>query len=291
MRTIIGHETIREQLTRIAKMLQAPQSFLLAGPQHVGKSLVAEWFARELMGVSGETVDPIDLLRVRPEVVETTKQYREKAIPVDTIRELKHFLSRSPSVGKRRVVIIDKAEKLSTEAANALLKILEEPPEASILILVTSEPEHLPATILSRLFLVSFRPLSSEVLRRAFPEAHDLPQFFFDLGLPGVIVETLEASDTFQTKKEWLRSLFQISKLSLQTRIHLAESLAKHESTAKDLLEIWSLGLMFQARERVATEAGGRYALVAEVLMTLRQLVQGEGALRSMLERLLLRFP
>jgi DNA polymerase-3 subunit delta' len=291
MRTIIGHETIREQLARIAKMPQAPQSFLLAGPQHVGKRMVALWFARELMGVAEDIADPLDLLKIAPEVVETTKQSREKTIPVEVIRELKHFLSRSPSIGKRRVVMIDKAEKLSTEAANALLKILEEPPHSSVLILITSEPEHLPATILSRLFPVSFRPLSSEVLRKAFPEARDLPQFFFDLGLPGVIVETLEASETFQVKKEWLRSLFQISKLPLSARIQLAETLAKNESTAKDLLEIWSLGLMFQARERVAAEASGRYTLVAEVLITVRQLVQGEGAFRSALERLLLRFP
>lgn len=289
MPTIIGHDEIRRELGRIASLSDAPQSYLFSGPRHVGKRLVAEWFAHELIGPAANAF--YDLQIIEPEIVATTKQERERAIAVETIRDMKQFLALSPSVGKRRVAIIDRAEKLGLGAANALLKVLEEPPEKSTLILVTAEPAALLPTVRSRLFPLAFRPLPPALLREAFPEAATLPQFFFDLGLPGILARSLHSPETFAEEKELLRQLFQISKLPLRTRSILAETLAQDETRARDLLEVWSLGLAFQSRDRASREQRARCLLIDEILVALSSLTRGEGAFRSLIERLLFRFP
>ncbi len=285
---IIGHAEIRAILGRLARLKEPPQSYLFAGPRHVGKRSVAEAFAWELIGeVPGYDGD---LLVIEPEIITTEKKERERPIPIEAIREMKRFLSLSPAAGRRRVAIIDQAEKLHPSAANALLKVLEEPPSASALILVTAEPGGLLPTLRSRLFPVAFRPVAPEELRQAVPEAAEVPQFFFDLGLPGIIVDAGRSRADFAEKKELLRQLFQISKLPLRERMALAETLARNEQLAQNMLEIWILGLTFQARNREA-EARARYALIETTLTTFRQLVRGEGAARLALEKLFLAFP
>lgn len=285
MQTCIGHEVLQSELERLAGLPEMPQSFLFCGPRHVGKRLVAEWFAQRLIDATHHGDFSQNLLIVEPSEAISAKRTREQFIPVDTIREAQKFLSLSPVAGKRRVLIVDGAEKLSTGAANALLKILEEPPEKSLLILITAEPGSLLPTILSRLVSMHFHPVSGKVVQKYVVGAQDLPQFFFDLGLPGVVVEAVRSPEQFSVKKEILRSLFQLSKLSLYDRMTLAETLAKDERVARDLLEIWCIGLVFQVRRK----SGGistHYVFLEQVLATLKVLHRGEGSLRSLLEKL-----
>jgi len=81
---------------------------------------------------------------------------------VDNIRELRDSVKYPPAVGKRRVFIIDEVHMLSTGAFNALLKTLEEPPSHVMFILATTEPQKLPATILSRCMRMDFRRVSED---------------------------------------------------------------------------------------------------------------------------------
>lgn len=83
---------------------------------------------------------------------------------VDNIRELRESVKYPPAVGKKKVYIIDEVHMLSTGAANALLKTLEEPPENVMFILATTDPQKLPATILSRCMKLDFRRVSEEIL-------------------------------------------------------------------------------------------------------------------------------
>lgn len=287
---IIGHALPRAQLSHVTSLQAGPQCFLFSGPRHVGKRLVAEWFANQLIGAGESTVMP-DLLVIEPEVVATAKHVKTKPITIDTVREVRHFLSRTPLSGHKRVVIVDQAETLGVGAANALLKILEEPPRDSVLILITAERERLLSTLLSRLFPVTFRPLSPMLLREAFPEASALPQFFFDLGLPGIIVRALSHADLFETDKTRLRDLFQLSRLSLRDRLALAEELALDEESTLRLLELWYIGLSFQARAQAPTVATGRYAVLTMLTQTLADLAESRGSSRSLLERLFLSIP
>ena len=83
---------------------------------------------------------------------------------VDNIRELRESVKYPPSVGRKKVYIIDEVHMLTTGAFNALLKTLEEPPEDVVFILATTNPEKVPQTVLSRCMRLDFRRVSTEVL-------------------------------------------------------------------------------------------------------------------------------
>jgi DNA polymerase-3 subunit delta' len=94
-----------------------------------------------------------------------------QVIPVDEVRKLKSFLALSSGAEGRRVVIVDSADDLNSNAANALLKSLEEPPGRTIFLLVTSSPGRLLTTIRSRCRVVSMPALSDGDLKRAAVQA------------------------------------------------------------------------------------------------------------------------
>ncbi|WP_420477694.1 DNA polymerase III subunit delta' [Brevundimonas sp. FT23028] len=147
-------------------------AWLLCGVEGSGKSTFAYRAARRLLGAAPDPSrgplgsaphDPIsrqiaaqshpDLL-VLERLVEGGKT--RKSISVDQARDLPEFFSKSPSQARYRVAIIDAADDLNLNAANALLKVLEEPPERGVLFLVTHAPGRLLATIRSRCRRLAF---------------------------------------------------------------------------------------------------------------------------------------
>jgi DNA polymerase-3 subunit delta' len=147
-------------------------AWLLCGVEGSGKASFAYRAARRLLGAAPDPsrgplgaapYDPVsqlvsaqshpDLL-VMERLVEGGKQ--KKTISVDQARDLPGFFAKSPSQAQYRVAIIDAADDLNVNAANALLKILEEPPERGVLLLVTHAPGRLLATIRSRCRRLSF---------------------------------------------------------------------------------------------------------------------------------------
>jgi DNA polymerase-3 subunit delta' len=89
------------------------------------------------------------------------------SIPVEEVRRLKSFLAHAAGPGAWRVVIVDQADELNVNAANALLKSLEEPPARALFLLISSEPGRLLTTIRSRCRRLELQPLESDALRRA----------------------------------------------------------------------------------------------------------------------------
>jgi DNA polymerase-3 subunit delta' len=155
-------------------------AWLLCGPEGVGKATFAYRAARRLLGAAPDATrgplgarpdDPVsrlisaqahpDLL-VLERLVENGKV--KKSISVDQARDLPEFFSKSPSQAKARVAIIDAADDLNINAANALLKVLEEPPQNGVLLMVTHAPGRLLATIRSRCRRLVFPVWSEEAL-------------------------------------------------------------------------------------------------------------------------------
>ena len=155
-------------------------AWLLAGVEGSGKATFAYRAARRLLGavpdpsrgpLGARPDDPVsklisaqshpDLL-VMERLVEGGKT--KKSISVDQARDLPEFFSKSPSQAQYRVAIIDAADDLNINAANALLKILEEPPQRGVLLLVTHAPGRLLATIRSRCRRLTFPIWSTEAI-------------------------------------------------------------------------------------------------------------------------------
>jgi hypothetical protein len=287
---IIGHERERQDLRRIAESDIVPQSYLFFGPRHVGKSLVAREFAALLMDPRGtvpifETAS--DFLMIAPEEIEHSGKRQRLAIPVEAVRDAGVFLSRYPSVSKRRVLIINEAEFLTQAAENALLKLIEEPNSTSVIILITHQPGRLLPTVVSRLVPVAFRPVPAALLQQTLGRGvGNTPDFFLTLGQPGIVMGSAGESETFSTKKEILRDLFRLSRLSWRDRIVLAERLSYDEASLKDILEIWLVGLQNRNHESSQQTSRAYFFFLEKILTALGRLDRKEGTPRLILEQM-----
>ena len=160
----------QQQWTLFSNMMQAnslPHALMLSGTEGIGKHEFARSLAAGII-CSSPTPDGMacgeckhcSLLQAQtfPDYVQLAPEDDNKAISVDDIRELIAKLHLTRHFDAYKVALIECAEKMNTNAANALLKTLEEPPEKTIIILVSSQPLSLPATIRSRCQLVNFYP-------------------------------------------------------------------------------------------------------------------------------------
>jgi DNA polymerase III subunit delta' len=150
--------TCRQLLGRLASG-RMPHALLLTGPEGIGKLALAEALARAAMctepGSGGGACGHCQSCRLHaadthPDMTRLTIPEDKTQILVDQIRELAETMGLSRSMGAHRVAILWPADAMNPNAANSLLKTLEEPPARSLLILVTAEPSRLPATIRSR---------------------------------------------------------------------------------------------------------------------------------------------
>ncbi len=189
---IVGHKEIRTRLRQAVKNGQVASAYLFAGPEGVGKKLVALEFARALQA----------------DVRIISKEEKTNAIKIEQVRELQAEIMLRPLVAKYKVFIIDNAHILTKDAANCLLKTLEEPPGDSVLVLVSANPAALLPTILSRCQRINFLPLTAEEMAGLLPNRDGLDKeqlsflATFAQGSMGLAEHYLQA-DIFAKKKEW----------------------------------------------------------------------------------------
>ncbi|HTM25663.1 MAG TPA: DNA polymerase III subunit delta' [Vicinamibacterales bacterium] len=198
-RSIVGHRSLLELLGRSVERGTLPPSLVFAGPEGVGKRLAAVSLAQALncerpvdlrpdirAGVGGApTVSAAsdacgecaacrriargvhaDVLLVEPG--------DSGSIRIDQIRDAIDRSAYRPFEGRRRVVMIDEADALVGEAQNALLKTLEEPPSASVFVLITARPDLLLPTVRSRCHQLRFGPLSPADVAEVLIRDHDV---------------------------------------------------------------------------------------------------------------------
>ncbi|HEU4798532.1 MAG TPA: DNA polymerase III subunit gamma/tau, partial [bacterium] len=164
---IIGQERVTRTLQNAIRTNRVVHAYLFAGHRGTGKTTTARILAKALNCVQGPTPTPDNTC---PNCEAIGGGYSVDVIEIDAasnrgieeIRELRDRIRLTPTEGRYKVYIIDEAHMLTTEAANALLKTLEEPPAHAVLVLVTTEPHRLPPTILSRCQRFDFRRVSQK---------------------------------------------------------------------------------------------------------------------------------
>jgi len=164
---IIGQEKAIDFLRRVAANDKIASAYLFAGIQGIGKTTTAMAFALLLNCTEPENEDGCgkctSCLRIidgnHPDIILVGLDEEKTAIGINQIREINRQLAFAPVLASYRVIIIDPAEKMTVEAANAFLKSLEEPPPGTVFILTVRDPKELLPTIVSRCQRVPFKPL------------------------------------------------------------------------------------------------------------------------------------
>lgn len=298
---ILGHEEIRRELTSDLSSGNVSHAYLFAGPRNLGKMMLARQFAFQLLSAGADATmvehirhdcenlnhpdlfvldqlwiaEQCDDWSVIAQTSNAPQQEREKrksktdTISIEDIRALQVRLQETAG-GRYRCCIIRSAERLQAEAANALLKILEEPPAPLVFIFTTQALSSLLATVVSRMRVLRFHPLGH---RELLPLLEGVPeedrQFILHLaqGAPGIVhqlkgdPELLRMHRLVHTKaiSFWRTK-------SLKERLQILEPLTERGEEAEQLL--LHLALALREHGPVSREFVGALSVLTSGLRT-----------------------
>ncbi len=184
---LFGHAEAEHFLAQSYRSGKGHHAILIEGPEGIGKATLAFRFANHVLSHPEPTLAPEELADPDPKsivsrqiasgashnLLHLTRPTDEKtgkvkgAITVDEVRRAGKFFSQTSGTGNWRIVIVDPADDLNRNAANAILKILEEPPKRSLFLVLTHAPGKLLPTIRSRCLPLHLKPLAPDALRHA----------------------------------------------------------------------------------------------------------------------------
>jgi DNA polymerase-3 subunit delta' len=291
-RDVVGHRRLVDLLSRAVARDTLPPSLVLAGPDGVGKRRVALAVAQALNCLAPRTGKDFDSCGTCPACTRIARGVHPDvlivepgdsgSIKVDQVRDVIDRAMYRPFDGKRRVVIIDDADALVPSAQNALLKTLEEPTPSSVFMLVTSRPDLLLPTVLSRCPRLRFRALDDaevvgvlKTMGKNEAEARAAA-----VSADGSISRALEASTgELVEARDVARRVLKLAAASTDPRQRLEGS--------KDLLENTGKGSA-EDRSQVAAHLRAMASLVrdVEVLSTRADVALANEDVRSEIERL-----
>lgn len=169
---LVGQEHVAKTLKNAIEMNRLANAYLFSGPRGIGKTTVARILAKAINCEKGPTPTPCNQCTYCSEIIDGRSLEVQEIDGasnrgIDEIRNLRDGLRYAPAPGKYKIYIIDEVHMLTTEAFNALLKTLEEPPRNVLFIFATTEPNKVLATILSRCQRFEFRRMSSaDIIRQ-----------------------------------------------------------------------------------------------------------------------------
>lgn len=286
---LFGHEAVEEGLLADFNTGRMPHAIILAGLPGIGKETLAYRLARFLLtqgdqqaGLFGEPEKPTSLY-VAPDhavfrrvasgghadLLTIQREYDEKKgrmqteIPVETVRRINAFVRKTAAENGWRAIIVNQAEDLNRNSQNALLKILEEPPQKTVLILTTSQPGGFLPTIRSRCRMIHMNPL---------PESVSIP--LLDKFCPGLSAEQksglsrlaegslgkailLHQNNGLELYKSLLALVSTLPDLNLEAVHAFAEKHTKEEvfGSVRDILTSWAGRLArLEARGQAITD-------------------------------------
>lgn len=255
---IIGHATVVRFLQHAVTNQRVAPAMLFLGPVSIGKSTMAVRLAQSLLcqkvsgsgfcgtcpsclAVAGQTHPDVDIVATED----------GKALGIDAIRSALHTMHLTPSMGKHRFSIIPQAEKLTTEAANALLKMLEEPPASSVVVLCSTSERAVPATVRSRCQTLYFSSVSTSTVVDALvetgvPQQRALALARRSCGCPGIALA--HTTDVTDAETEAMRTLSEsLLHTPWQRALTARNSIPRQRDGARQqceaLLRLWTMGI------------------------------------------------
>ncbi|MDH4208931.1 MAG: DNA polymerase III subunit delta' [Anaerolineae bacterium] len=258
---IAGHDWVVNVLRASLATGKVSHAYLFSGPPGIGKRTLAVSLAQAVncLGEDGpcNECEPCRRIRegIHPDVHLVTLHYQallreedddeQKELRIDTIRSISQQAGLKPFEGKYKVFIIPDAELMTMQAANSLLKTLEEPPPHVVLILTTRDSRLLPPTIVSRCQVFGLRPVPAQVIERellatcglAAEQAKVLARM--SGGRIAWAIDAARDQSGLEHRGQTLRQLAGLAMMGRFDRLEYAERLARHRGQIKDVLELW----------------------------------------------------
>ena len=261
---VIGHRAVVELLE--GEVARPAASYLFIGAAGVGKGTVARRFAARLVGGGDDLAEHRALRGSHPDVVVVEPEGRS-SLTVDQARSTVARSALSPVEAERKVFVFEEAGAMSDQAANALLKTLEEPTGTSVFVLVTDSPDDLPATVASRSRSVLFARVTEEeiteaLVARGVDDEQAARAAITSGGRPGLALMLATRPEVAEFRRAWLSVplevddrpgyAFHLADRLVEAADPLLEGLAERQSTelAGAQLEGRELKLMKERHDR-----------------------------------------
>ncbi len=320
---IIGHRQLLAFFDTVQNSGQPRHAYLLSGPSQVGKSTLLRAFAQalvcqaELPRQDGPCGQCTACLKVQhgtsPDVSRVLPGEGRKEVGIDDIRLLIREGALQPQESRYRIFLLLNIERLSLEANNAFLKMLEEPPPHTIWLLSTDNEAAVLSTVLSRCQVLPVGLVTSAEIKAALvadwgqTEEQASTLSMLAAGRPGWAINASQDESLREQRLGWIAALVRLCSSSTAQRMSEAAKLAQDREHLESLLEIWLLwwrevllvaegglpsGLLAEEHLAMARQIGGNVAraVIGGIQTALEQLEQNAPA-RMVLEMLVLEFP
>lgn len=265
---IIGQEQIKEHMQNVLSTGKVSHAYIINGEKASGKEFIARVFAMALQ-CEKEGVEPCQechscrqaLSDNHPDIIRVTHE-KPNTISVDDIRtQVNNDVAIKPYSSPRKVYIINEAEKMTVQAQNALLKTLEEPPEYTVILLLTTNVNSLLPTILSRCVILNMKPVADELVKKFLMHEMEVPDYkaevcvAFARGNIGKAKALASSEDFENVKAEALSLLKYIQDMELNEMIAAIKKITEYKLEINDYLDIIAIWyrdvLLFKATNDV----------------------------------------
>ena len=258
---IVGHEQIIEHLQNAIEADKVSHAYILNGPDKAGKMMIAKAFAQTLQCEKGGIEPCMECHSCKqamsgnqPDII-YVRHEKSNTISVDDIRtQINNDIVVKPYSSKRKIYIVDEAEKMNQQAQNALLKTIEEPPAYAVLLLLTTNADTFLPTILSRCVRLNLKAVRDEEIKDFLMKKHQLPDYQADVcvafaqGNVGKAIQ-LASSDSFnELKTAALQLLKRLDDIELYEMTEAVKQISEYKLEINDyfdLMMIWYRDILY----------------------------------------------
>mgnify|MGYP002672053612 FL=1 len=258
---IVGHEQIIEHLQNAIEADKVSHAYILNGPDKAGKMMIAKAFAQTLQCEKGGIEPCMECHSCKqamsgnqPDII-YVRHEKPNTISVDDIRtQINNDIVVKPYSSKRKIYIVDEAEKMNQQAQNALLKTIEEPPAYAVLLLLTTNADTFLPTILSRCVRLNLKAVRDEKIKDFLMKKHQLPDYQADVcvafaqGNVGKAIQ-LASSDSFnELKTAALQLLKRLDDIELYEMTEAVKQISEYKLEINDyfdLMMIWYRDILY----------------------------------------------
>src|SRR5579863_2369946 len=257
---IVGHEHAISTLRRAIISERVRHAYLFTGPEHIGKTLLALRFAQTLLCTGGPDpgVTPQNPCGVclscrkvlhgnHPDVHTIARATDKQFILIEQVRTLQSDSARKRLEGRYNIFIIQGMHEMNVQAANCLLKTLEEPEPNVVLLLTAPDPALLLPTILSRVQQIPMNLLTTTQIKAALEQQWQVEPEEATLiaalaaGRMGWAIQAVEKEEMLENRKTQLETLARLPSLGTAQRFDIAQRLSTDSDKLRGILELWLL--------------------------------------------------